>query len=542
MMPSILNSGAAQNGTGGDSVVGSSILKVDEHRISLFQEGAGNTLSVQDEFWISNAGNEPFYGYAYNRLPDDIYASDNGMFCQVSETGGHSCFSWLHENNNYYWDGNYVLLPENYADDFEFAINITSINNRSITHNITKEINSTNEDLVNLIESDTWGWVRDGFEHGWTLIFNFTINNTNNETDIFDLDHIKIPAGLRFSLYYEKNNNGSLDINDPVIGFDGNYDGRWEAAGDYDSNDNNIPDISIDGNESMTFYVYVRADYRLHFLTAYKKDYNPSGAGIIQYNKDTLYDTELMRVFVVPKSDGMVESDSLFLQERSSETDFFYYGEWSGNKNQEIRIKLEGEVPDSVSKSGSSVDRESGLIIALVLVSLVILVAIMVRARRQKKYTMIMSHTGNFKIRKDMTGRKDQIRGRKRIKSVKKRQSKPEFDDMDYNELMKERAQFKKIIKRFKTKEYTDEVEKEIESKICREFEVKLKTVEKAITRIEAQQLLETDEEAKQRYIKAIMRLEEDYEEGRIDKDIYNELKNNYTKSFNMAGNTPNHK
>jgi hypothetical protein len=166
----------------------------------------------------------------------------------------------------------------------------------------------------------------------------------------------------------------------------------------------------------------------------------------------------------------------------------------------------------------------------------------MVRARRQKKYTMIMSHTGNFKIRKDMTGRKDQIRGRKRIKSVKKRQSKPEFDDMDYNELMKERAQFKKIIKRFKTKEYTDEVEKEIESKICREFEVKLKTVEKAITRIEAQQLLETDEEAKQRYIKAIMRLEEDYEEGRIDKDIYNELKNNYTKSFNMAGNTPNHK
>ncbi len=526
-LPFNWNSQAAQNNGAGSEVIGSNILKVDEHRISIFQENQENVLLVQDEFWVSNTGNEPFFGYAYNNLPDDI-TIDEGMFCQVSETGDHICFQWLHENNNYFWAGNYVILPKNYANDFEFVINITSINNQSITYNITKKIDSTTEDLEKLVESDPGGWTREGFEHGWTLIFNFTINNTNNVTDIFEFKNLKVPPGLRFSLYVEANNNGSLDFDDPIIGFESNYDGFWEAWEGYDTNLNYIPDISLKGNESKTFYVYLRADYRLHFLTKYKKSYEPSKDGMITFNKETIYDTTLMRVFVVLKLNGVVKSDSLSFQERQSEDHYFLYGEWSGSKSQEISIELEGEAPSTFVTAGDTINRENGLIITILLIGIVLLVAIMFRVNHRKKL-----REKERSLRK-ASKKKSAVKSKRNVAiatsgATKSKPTNKKTGEMEYGGLLEKRAHYKKIINRLKVKEYEDEVEKEMEMEICREFEKKLKSTELAIKKIEAAQPNKIPEASKQRYPKAIRRLEEDYEAGRIDKEIYDELKKNYT-------------
>lgn len=532
-----INSQAAQNNGAGSEVIGTDVLKVDEHRIHIIQEPQANVLTVQDEFWVSNTGNDPFFGYAYNNLPDDI-TIDEGMFCQVSETGGHSCFQWLHENNNYFWAGNYVILPENYATDFDFVINITSINNQSITYNITKKIDSTTEGLEKLVESDPGDWTREGFEHGWTLIFNFTINNTNNVTDIFEFKNLKVPPGLRFSLYVEANNNGSLDFDDPIIGFESNYDGFWEAWEGYDNNSNNIPDVSLNSNESKTFYVYLRADYRLHFLTKYRKVYDFSDDGTITFNKETIYDTKLMRVFIVPKLDGGVNSDALLFQERHSEGHYFLYSEWSGTKNQKLSIKIEGEEPSTSTSAGNTIDRENGLIIAIFLIGIVLLAATMFRLNRRKKLRE------KERALKKASGKRSAVKSKisVAIATTGPHKSKPtnkKTGKMEYGELLEKRDHYKKIINRLKSQAYEDEAEKEMEMEICREFEKKLKSTNEAIKKFEANQTNKIPEATKQRYLKAIKRLEEDYEAGRIDREIYDELKKNYSNNLDLYKGSP---
>jgi hypothetical protein len=117
----------------------SSDLRVNEHRISFVQEDDLNTVTVIDEFWITNQGTEPFFEYVFNALPEDIH-THTGMICKISETGGHSCYPWVHENNNYYWESAYVILPKNYATEFNLEINAYSIENQTMNTSITKEL------------------------------------------------------------------------------------------------------------------------------------------------------------------------------------------------------------------------------------------------------------------------------------------------------------------------------------------------------------------------------------------------------------------
>ncbi|MDP6156948.1 MAG: hypothetical protein QF682_12560 [Candidatus Thermoplasmatota archaeon] len=245
-------------------------LEVSEHRISLSQLDDLNTISVQDEFWIRNSGKEPYYGLVYNWLPDDIYTSE-GMTCKVSETGGHSCFGWNRENNNYYWDTSNVILPENYAERFDLDINAYSIDDTTNKTTHTRNINSSSPDSEIMVESDDWGWVREGFKRGWKSILNFTVGNNIGKKSTFEINNSGVPAGLTLELYEDSTDDGRLNKNDTLVGYDKDHDGYWDAAPNFDSDENGIPDISLVRNENKTFFVYIKANYMLHFFSLRKK-------------------------------------------------------------------------------------------------------------------------------------------------------------------------------------------------------------------------------------------------------------------------------
>lgn len=425
---------------------GANNLEVTEHRITVLQEEGSNLITVQDEFWIINKDNKPYYGFISNWLPNDI-STEHGMFCQISEKGDHTCYPWNAVNNYYYWSGNFVILPDNYATNFNLEIITNILNNDTNDTNsktITHEIDTASKEINKLIEPDPWAWVREGFYHGWNLVFNFSLKNKYNESMTFEINNQNLPPGVKIELYFDSDNNTILSDNDTLISFDRDFDGKWDASPYYDSNGNNIPDIQLPGNNSETFFVYVRADYMLHFLSKYNQDFRPEAGGSVDFIKETIYDTDMLRIFIVPNSDTNLNNNEISFQERHSEGNMFYYGEWKGAKETELKIHLTSETEDKDEKFDQ-------YIIGMVIIFSIILIAIIIARVNKKKHQQ------------------------------------------------KEAQRIKRTVKVKQTK---------------KPGSIRKKAGE---------------QNKKQKRSKALKRLEEDYEAGMIDKEIYEELKEKYS-------------
>jgi hypothetical protein len=386
-------------------------LKISEHRLSVVQDEKTNLFTVYDEFWITNSGEEPYNNLVYNSLPEEI-AIEEGMFCKISEAGEHTCFDWRHQNNNYFWDGNYVILPKNYAKKFELKIQATSIENKTNSFTINKLVDSSSEAVEELIETDDWNWIRDGFYHGWRTFVNFTIKNTKNQSETFELEIFDFPAGVRLELVEDSNANSIFDSPDNLMAFDSDYDGKWESVPTSDSDNNSVPDISLNASESRSFLVYLRADYKLHFLTKYQKQIEPSSDGIVEFNKKTIYDTSLMRVYIIPNEKTSIYDSEINFEKRLSEDTLYYYGEWSGNRDNEVTFQLKKETINTIDSNDPS---DQILSISVIIILVVLLLAIIGFRAKMKK---------DKEIRAKEIERKKRLMAKKKKAEVKTRTSK----------------------------------------------------------------------------------------------------------------------
>ncbi len=401
-------------------------LEVAEHRISLTQENDLNRISVQDEFWIRNRGSKPYYGLVYNWLPDDIDTSE-GMTCKVSETGGHSCFGWSRDRNNYYWDTQNVILPENYAKQFDFEIEARSIDEPEDTTSYTRKVDSGSTDSDIMVETDEWGWVREGFTRGWKSILNFSVVNNAGKRSIYEINNSGIPAGLTLEMYADSNEDGWLNNNDTLVGYDSDHDGYWEAASTFDSNKNGIPDINLESNEKKTFFVYIKANYMLHFFSLYEKMFEPTENGTIKISKETLYGTSLMRVFVIPKTGPPVGIEEISFQKRSSGNSDYYYGEWEGDQGTEISFELMGALPNTGEKKaddnqdgGRNSDNQLAITLMLVAIGIVLTIFIILRKRLTRKMDNVTNTSENSseRISHDINEEKTGERKRKSLEAL----------------------------------------------------------------------------------------------------------------------------
>ncbi len=463
-------------------LIGTDDLKVTEHRISIVQYNDPHSITVYDEFWILNRGEEPYRNLVFNSLPEDIKLEE-GMFCYISENADHICYPWKHdENNYYYWDDNYVILPKNYATNFDFEIKIRSESNSSNENSIIKTIDSKSDDVVILNEFDTWGWVRDGFNRGWSIIVNFTINNSENRSEIFEIDTLGIPPGLKIELYLDNNSNSLFDSSDILLGFDSDYDGKIRSMPDFDIDGNGIPEVNISALENKSFLIYLRADYLIHFLTKYEKRINPSKDGIFQFNKYTLYDTSLIRIFIIPHEDISVQNDEIEFEKQMSEGNLYYYGEWSGKKDSELTIRLKDETINTNDQNFKIF-----IIVFILFLFAMVLVVIAVNRSRKKKAVRTKKVKKEKELKKKHKTGKQNGKGKEKTSHIKTN-----------------------------TKKKREEQEQLVKS-----------------TKVSLGESLEKKENSgkhKQKTSKALKRLEEDYSSGKIDKDIYEELKNKYTE------------
>jgi len=280
-----------------------------------------------------------------------FYSTDgDDTICQVSESGTHSHFPWNSIDNAYYCDDTFVLMPFDFKPELDLVINALSGDNGSVVDNISKKITTDSNETLHLYEPDPWGWVRDGFYHGWTNQFNFTFKNGRNVSQRFDITNSIVPVGLAVQLYQDSNGNGIFEPEDPLLGFDEDFDGYWDPVVDFDDNENGFPDVLIESNSSATFFVFIRADYSLHFSHSYKLTMQSSDTGELIFTKETLYYTETMRLFVIPKGSAPVKSEQITMSTRKAEDITYYYGEWSGAGGSQIEIGVQG--PSSEDDDG----------------------------------------------------------------------------------------------------------------------------------------------------------------------------------------------
>jgi hypothetical protein len=502
-------------------------LEITEHRLTLIQEEEVNTVSVIDEFWITNEGNEPYYGFVYNRLPEDIYTRE-GMTCKVSETGGHSCFGWEHEDYNYFWNSYNVILPKNYATKFNLEISASSINDELINTTIKKEMGSASENVETMVEPDEWGWKRDGFYRGWKSIFNFNLSNEQSDPEQFEIKNLKIPEGLIFEIYIDDNDNQFLDRNDSLLTYDSNYNGFLNSVQKYDSDTNGIPDIELKANENKTLFVYLRADYTLHFYSKFQKTFDPSKDGSIKYSKDTIYDTSFMRVFAIPKNDFKTSNGDISFEKMNPGGNEFYYGTWSGAKNDQVSISFNGETGSNFGNNNATTDFE--ILIFIVIIFLIIISIIIYMSLRKKRYSDYEEYERPRNEERPMKNNKRR-RIEQTVNSNQKEQSTTRrISKAQYQKLINKKKKLKNMITKIKNKEFEDETEKEIELELCLELESKLKNVKKELKKYKTQ--IEKDkanEEQQLKNAKAITRLTEDYQAGIIDREMYTEMVRKYS-------------
>jgi len=515
-------------------------LEVAEHRISLTQQDDLNTISVQDEFWIRNSGNEPYYGLIYNWLPDDINTGE-GMTCKVSETGGHRCFGWNRENNNYYWDTSNVILPENYAKRFDLEITTYSVDDPTIKTTHTREIDSSSPDSEIMIETDEWGWARDGFNRGWKSILNFTIGNNIGENPTIEINNSRVPRGLTLELYVDNNDDGWLNENDSLVAYDNDHDGYWESVADFDSDNNGIPDISIE-NENKTFFVYMKANYMLHFFTLYEKYFEPSDNGTITISKQTNYGTSLMRVFVIPKSGTPLGNDDISFQRKSSGSSEYYYGEWNGDEGKEISFELKGALLTPGNENDKQIvtgknNNQVAITLILGIITVVLVVFIILRKRLARKIENVGNVSENsFKGDKhrpsDENGINIQSSGHHESGEIPETRSTGVKIETSYDQLKEKHDRLKWLTNRIRDKTFHDEIERELEMELCREFEKKLAGIEKKLAEFELRRKKREKEADGRKYLKAIMLLEDDYESGVLDEEVYLELRGRYIEIY----------
>jgi hypothetical protein len=381
---------------------------------------------------------------------------------------------------------------------------------------ITKELGSESENVEEMIEVDDWGWIREGFYRGWKVLFDFNISNENNETEHFELKNVKIPKGIILEIYADSNNDSIFDANDTLLGFDRDLDGEWDSVQGFDTNQNNLPEIAIEPKANTTFFVFLRADYNLHFYAKFQKVIEPLSDGTLTYSKKTIYDTSLMRVFVVPKKDIETNNGDITFTKMDSGSSTFYYGEWKGSENSEIQINLRGEAP---GQKTSTQDNQNEIITFLfVIILVIILIGVMAFRRKQEKTKLERSKN----IDKSRTGIK-KSRTIRESQDIASEESKPKVSRVEYQRLLKKRKKLRSMLRRIKAKEFEDDTEKEIELELASELEVKLKKVESELKKKKV--ILNKQKTGK---TKALKRLEEDYKAGSLDKEIYIELKKKY--------------
>jgi len=73
--------------TGGRAGYGEDKLRITEHRISIVQDEDSDSFTVYDEFWIANRGQEPYFNFVYNSLPEDITIEEGTMIITLMKDG-----------------------------------------------------------------------------------------------------------------------------------------------------------------------------------------------------------------------------------------------------------------------------------------------------------------------------------------------------------------------------------------------------------------------------------------------------------------------
>jgi hypothetical protein len=313
------------------------------------------------------------------------------------------------------------------------------------------------EGFITLIEADSWGWAREGFNRGWISILNFTVPNEYNSSMVMELNSLQVPPGVKYELYIDNNNDSLIDLNDTLIAFDNDYDGYLNPTPDYDSDQDGHPEVTVTSYENKTFLVYLRADYMYHFLSKYHKTIDPTGKSEIIFKKQTVYDTTLMRIFLDTDYEVPQKNDDIEYEEKQSGTNYFYYGEWTGEKDNDLEFLLEVESDEESSTSSPDQDNQRALTIILILIIIVstLIVGSMAYGRIGKKH--------------------------KKTSPVKKKSSKAK-STKDHSTKKKKHGKSEKI--------------------------------------------------ADKKLQKALRQLEEDYEAGELDEDVYHELREQYQKQL----------
>ena len=100
-----------------------------------------------------------------------------------------------------------------------------------------------------------------------------------------------------------------------------------------------------------------------------------------------------------------------------------------------------------------------------------------------------------------------------------------------YQKLLHKRRKLKMMISQMRTKETEDETEKEIHLDLCEGLETKLKSLNSELKKHKDDFKIDNESTgSSSKNIKALKRLEDDYKAGRLDKELYIELKQKYSE------------
>jgi hypothetical protein len=495
-------------------------IMVDEHWIDIFQQADKNTLGIDEFIFINNTGDEPFSGDIYIWVDDDaeIIAKCCGnapnMACRFQTDGAMACFNFAEEENNIFKGAPFYSndLISFYNQKEWLKINAYSQENSSIARSLNLNISLNQPSKLREPESvsdigplfftsdyDVIGidiQLSEYMPNNMTVLENLQIKNNATDSVTLDLTIEGIPTG-------------------------------WSAL--ILNNSESIEDITLSPFEEVNLTLKLTVPSHIAPIkVSYTKNINNDGGDNTKrtFAKTYLYNSRRVEYFIFALSDKgvSVSNDLQFAHptaegepELNEEYNRFWYVAQSFNilADSKSTITLEWE---------NSQDPISIMLILLLIVIIALLIGVPLLRRRSNlaktrndegeesssgtTYEPEVIESSDFEKEKDKIHNVPEKTGSKGEGSAKKRVQNLTFvltklkDDHE-NGLL------------------PDETYNELEDK----YKNELSQAEEALKK-------ENDiDSKKQRFARAIKRLEDDHENGRLDDDTFNSLIKEYKKA-----------
>jgi hypothetical protein len=495
-------------------------IEVDEHWIDIFQQNDKGTLNVDEYFFINNTGDEPFSGDIYIWLDEgsEIIAKCCGnapsMACRFQTDGAMACFNFAEIENNIFRGDPFYLndVISFYGQREWLKINAHSQENASIAKILNLNVSLNEPSKFSEPESEL------GDD---SLLFTSVHEVIGVDIEISE----DMPNNVTIFENLQLMNNAS----DPIIlnlEVEGIPTG-WSA--EILNNSETITDITLSPFEGINLTLkLIVPSYIAPIKVSYTTDINnndeekPKGAFAKQY----LYNSRRIEYFIFALSDkGVSVSNDLQFAHPTSQ------GEPELNENynrywyvaQSFNIMADSKSTITLEWENSQ-DPLSILAFLLLIIIIALLIGVpLIRRRRNLAKTRSGVGEGSSsgaEAESEINEKPDFENEKDKIDKVPEK-SRPVSEGSAEKRIKNLTFVLSKIKDDHENGLLPDETYKELEDK----YKNELQQAEEALKN-------ENDiESKKQRLSKAIKRLEDDHENGRLDDDTFNSLINEYKKA-----------